>query len=77
MNVQFWFFIHRPLMISVPILSIISFIVILSYMDWKWVDSSSQPEYAHSITGILTIAFSVVQVENTFIILKRNYQFIF
>ncbi len=53
-------------MISVPILSIISFIVILSYMDWKWVDSSSQPEYAHSITGILTIAFSVVQVENQF-----------
>ena len=62
MNVQFWFFIHRPLMISVPIVSIIAFIVILSQLKWGWIDSTEQLNFAHSIIGIITISFSVVQV---------------
>ena len=62
MNVQFWFFIHRPLMISVPIVSIIAFLIILSQLRWGWVDSTEQPNFAHSIIGIITISFSVLQV---------------
>ena len=62
MNVQFWFFIHKPLMISVPIVSIIAFIIILSQLKWTWVDSTDQLNFAHSIIGIITISFSVVQV---------------
>ena len=63
MNVQFWFFIHQPLMICVPILSIIAFLIILSQLEWTWVNSStSKINLAHSITGIFTISFSVVQV---------------
>ena len=62
MNVQFWFFIHKPLMISVPIVSIIAFIIILSQLKWTWVDSTNQAAFAHSIIGILTISFSFLQV---------------
>ena len=62
MKLQFWFFIHRPLMISVSIVSIISFLIILS-RDWKWVTTDSdKTNFSHSITGILTISFSIVQV---------------
>ena len=62
MNVQFWFFIHRPLMISVPIISIIAFLIILSQLQWSWIVNTSQPNFAHSIIGIITISFSVIQV---------------
>jgi presenilin-like A22 family membrane protease len=62
MNVQFWFFIHRPLMISVPIISIASFIIILWGCNWSWIDNSEQLNFAHSIIGIITISFSVIQV---------------
>lgn len=62
MGVQFWFFVHRPLMISVPIISLIAFLVILSDLKWKWVDSTEQPHFAHSIIGIITISFSFIQV---------------
>ena len=66
MNVQFWFFIHRPLMISVPIVSIIAFLVILSQLKWTWVDSTNQTNYVHYIIGIITISFSVLQVLKNF-----------
>ena len=66
MNVQFWFFIHRPLMISVPIVSIIAFLVILLQLKWTWVDSTNQTNYVHSIIGIITISFSVLQVLKIF-----------
>jgi len=49
-------------MISVPIVSIIAFIIILSQLKWTWVDSTQQLNFAHSIIGIITISFSVVQV---------------
>ena len=61
-NLQFWFNIHRPVMIFVPILSIIAFIVILADLGWKWVDIESKVGFAHSIFGIVVIGLSVIQV---------------
>ena len=61
-DLQFWFVIHRPLMIFVPIVAITAFIVILADLDWKWVESSERLPFAHSIIGIITIGFSLIQV---------------
>ena len=51
-------------MIMVPILTFTSFIVILSDLDWKWVSPTSRVEFAHSIFGIVTVSFSILQVIN-------------
>ena len=79
MNVQFWFFIHRPLMICVPILSIIAFLIILSQLQWSWIVNTSQPNFAHSIIGIITISFSVLQVIGAFFRVDKDHpkRFIF
>ena len=57
-----WFVIHRPLMIFVPILSVIAFIVILAAAGWAWIPVSNKAAFAHSIFGIFAIVFSLVQV---------------
>ena len=61
-GVQFWFLMHRPIMLLVPILSIISFLIILSQLDWFWVLSSIPVAFTHSIFGIIAIIFSIIQV---------------
>jgi hypothetical protein len=53
---------HRPMMIMVPIASVVAFIVILSDLDWKWVGAEDKTAFAHSIFGIITICLSVIQV---------------
>ena len=66
-DVQFWFFIHRPLMLSVPLISLAAFILILSQLNWSWVTISSSVGFTHSIFGIVVVALSLVQVRNIFI----------
>ena len=61
-GVQIWFTIHRPIMISSLIFSLISFLVILSELDWKWVTTSQPATFAHSIFGIVSIGFAFFQV---------------
>lgn len=61
-NVQFWFVMHRSLMSSVPLLSIIGLLLVLYAKEWSWVSSSIKINFAHSLTGIITISFSVIQV---------------
>ena len=63
-GVKFWFVLHRPIMISVPVLSLIAFLVILSDLDWQWVETSEQLNFAHSIFGIVTISLSIIQVKH-------------
>ena len=65
-SVQFWFFVHRPLMISVPVISVIAFILALAGASWSWVSSSSTIPLAHSIIGIFVVIFSIAQVNNKF-----------
>jgi hypothetical protein len=65
-KVQFWFNAHRSLMFSVPVLSIISFLIILSELDWKWISLESREtnqKFAHSIFGIVAIGLSFFQVK--------------
>jgi hypothetical protein len=63
MKLDFWFVMHRSFMYSAATLSIIALLLILSYKDWTWTSSSSKANFAHSILGILTISFAIIQVE--------------
>jgi hypothetical protein len=56
-----WFAAHRTLMTSVAILTIIAFILILVFENGKWVSQTTQPDFAHSIVGIIVISFTVIQ----------------
>ena len=62
LKVQFWFNAHRSFMFIVPVLSIISFLIILSKEKWKWIPIESKASFAHSIFGIVAIGLSVLQV---------------
>ncbi len=61
-NIAFWFHIHRPFMILASVISIVAFIVILAYLDWSWTGLDDPVCFTHSIFGIVTIGFSVIQV---------------
>ena len=63
-GVKTWFAIHRTLMVLVPLLSVIAFLVILSDLNWRWIREDEPLEFAHSIFGIFTISFSIIQVFN-------------
>ena len=79
-NLDFWFNIHRPLMMSVPVVSIVAFMVILADLNWKWVDFELTPiSFAHSIFGILAIAMSLVQIFIAFFRCEKDHpkRFIF
>ena len=64
LKVQFWFNAHRFLMFSVPVFSIVAFIVILADLKWKWVEliETQKVNFAHSIIGIIVIGLSFIQV---------------
>jgi hypothetical protein len=61
-NIEIWILIHVPIMFLIPILSIIAFLIILSDLKWKWVDQTNTNSFVHSILGICTIIFSIIQV---------------
>ena len=74
-----WFAIHRALMSSASILSLIALILILVYKKGQWASSANQTEFVHSIVGIIVISFATIQ---PFMALFRcnpddNYRFIF
>jgi hypothetical protein len=80
LKVQFWFNVHRILMVFALICSIISFIVILADLKWKWIELTDMQvvNFAHSISGIFVIGFSVIQVKNficLFLKAEKNYLF--
>jgi len=51
-------------MFSVPVFSIVAFIVILADLKWKWVQliDTQKVNFAHSIIGIIVIGLSLIQV---------------
>ena len=62
-KVKFWFLLHRPLMVCVPLISIAAFIIILWGVGWAWVPLQDDTIiFSHSIFGIVTISFSIIQV---------------
>jgi hypothetical protein len=61
-KLKFWFVIHRPLMILVVLLSIIGFILIFAQVGWKWIDPAEKLNFAHSITGTITIVLANIQI---------------
>ncbi len=56
-----WFTIHRPVMISVVVLTLTAFGLILIYTKGTWVSQTDQRIFAHSIVGIIVISFVVIQ----------------
>lgn len=74
-----WFAIHRTLMSTAALLTLISFVLILVYKKGQWVFQANRREFAHSILGILVVSFAVIQ---PFMALFRcnpddQYRFIF
>ena len=74
-----WFALHRTIMTTVAILTLIGFILILVYKRGQWVSKSDKNGFAHSIIGIIVISFAIIQ---PFIALFRcnpedKYRFIF
>jgi hypothetical protein len=74
-----WFALHRTIMTTVAILTLIGFILILVCKRGQWVSKSDKSGFAHSIIGILVISFATIQ---PFIALFRcnpedKYRFIF
>lgn len=61
-GVQIWFSIHRPIMMSAGLFSVIAFLVILAEADWKWIPVSESAAFAHSIFGIVCIGLAIIQV---------------
>lgn len=58
-----WFIVHVSLNLFVVGVLILAFLIILSEQNWQWVTSESgSVSYAHSIIGIITISFSIVQI---------------
>ncbi len=64
LKVQFWFNAHRFLMFSVPVFSVVAFIVILADLKWKWVEliETQKVNFVHSIIGIIVVGLSFIQV---------------
>ena len=60
-KLQFWFVMHRSIMISVTVLSLVGFLFILIKKQWTWVQIGSTANFVHSIVGILVICFVFVQ----------------
>jgi presenilin-like A22 family membrane protease len=65
LDINFWFHLHRPIMIMVPLMSIAAFILILAYNNWNWTDNDIKVNFAHSIFGIVAISVSILQVINS------------
>ncbi len=61
-GLDFWFVIHRPIMVFVLVFSIIALLVILSQLDWKWISTDRKVAFTHSIFGIFAIIFAFIQV---------------
>ncbi|CAF3082951.1 unnamed protein product [Rotaria sp. Silwood2] len=60
-NKAVWFAIHRAIMTSVAVLTLIAFVLILVFKKGQWVSQHYKVEFSHSIVGILVISFSIIQ----------------
>lgn len=61
-GVAFWFFIHRLVMILVPVISLVAFVLIFAQLKWHWIHIGFTPEFTHSFAGAATIVLSLIQV---------------
>lgn len=61
-NVDFWFFIHQPVMFMVPVVTVVGFIVIFSQLNGEWIETKDKLEFTHSIFGIVTLGLAFIQV---------------
>jgi len=55
MDVQFWFFAHRGLMILVMLVSVVGLILVLFYKNGEWIEPKADARFIHSIFGIVSI----------------------
>jgi len=55
-----WFSFHRPMMIFVTLLTLLSFLFALIELEWEW--SASDNNLIHSILGIIVIVCSCINV---------------
>lgn len=60
-DVAFWFFVHRLVMVMVPVLSLVAFVLIFAQLNWSWVRVGLKIDFLHSIAGAATIGLSIIQ----------------
>jgi len=76
LGTKIWFTIHRPSMIFSVVITLVSFIVILTHLNWEWIKSDESLNFAHSIFGIFVICAAVIQVKNLVLLnIKIDYGF--
>jgi hypothetical protein len=61
-GIQFWFFVHFPVMIFALVLAFIALLVIISDLNWMWVEPIERLDFAHSFFGIMAICLGFLQV---------------
>lgn len=59
---SFWFILHVPLMVFVPIFCVIALVLILVDLNGQWIYPQNKIAFIHSIFGIITIIMSIIQV---------------
>lgn len=57
----FWFATHSAIMMIATLATIAGFALILVYKKGTWISKFEEPEYAHSLIGIITVGFAVFQ----------------
>lgn len=62
LDLKIWFVIHRPLMFTGYLLTLIGFFVIFADQNWKWIDKKSKISFVHSLFGIILIILTLIQV---------------
>lgn len=71
---RLWFIMHFSLMLGVSSLGVFSFTMALFSKDWSLFDPTNEHVFTHSMFGIFTIAFSLIQVFNLiFFIVLTNH----
>jgi len=65
---RFWFFMYQFLMLSCVVVSIVSFLVVLSALKWNLMSNNiaNKTSFVHSICGLATLALMLIQVKLEF-----------
>ena len=61
-GVQAWFALHRPFMILATTLTMAGFILMIFFMDGRWIKVTGPVKFSHSIIGVVCVGFSFLQV---------------
>ncbi|RNA06657.1 ferric-chelate reductase 1 [Brachionus plicatilis] len=74
LELKIWFVIHRPLMYTAYILTIIGFFVILADQNWTWIERTRTTSFVHSFFGLIVIILCFLQILVAFFRPHQDHQ---